>query len=201
MLAAVAAIIHLIGHPGVGKRTVAEAISATRPPDADDRIVLVDNHLTSNPVLTVVPRDEAGRVPDEAWVLVSAIREQVVTAIRELAPPSWSFVFTNVLRRTDPVGIPTSVHLEELAEQRGDAYVPVLLSCDPDEQRRRVAAPGRAERGKWTDPDAVAAFVATVDLLVPGGPHRLDLDITHLAPAEAAQVVLDHVAATSPPTR
>ena len=188
-----AAIIHLIGYPGVGKRTVAEAISARRPPDADDRIVLVDNHLTSNAVLAVVPRDAAGRVPDRSWEFVAVIREQVIAAIRELSPSTWSFVFTNVLRRTDPVGVSTAVLLQELAEQRGDAYVPVLLHCDAVEQRRRVAGPGRAERGKWTDPDAVAAFVATVDLVVPDGPHRLDLDITRLSPEAAAQVVLDHV--------
>lgn len=195
-----AAIIHLIGYPGVGKRTVAEAIAASRPPDADDRIVLVDNHLTSNPVLAVVPRDESGRVSDRVWPLVSIVREQVVAAIRELSPSGWSFVFTNVLRRTDPVGVSTAVLLQDLAAERGDVYVPVLLVCDLAEQRRRVVGPGRAERGKWTDPDAVAAFVATVDLVVPDGPFRLDLDITHLAPADAAAAVLDHVATTLPPT-
>ena len=189
-----AAIIHLIGYPGVGKLTVAQALAASRPDDADDRIVVVDNHLTSNPVLAVVPRKE-GRVPDQAWEHVSVIREQVIAAIRELSPPSWSFVFTNVLRRTDPVGVLTSALVEELAEARGDPYVPVLLQCDPDEQRRRVLGPGRSERGKWVDPDAVARFVAAVDLVVPERPLRLNLDVTALAPDQAARIILDHVRA------
>jgi len=173
----VAAIIHLIGYPGV----------------AADRIVLVDNHLTSSPVLAVTPRDDAGRVPDRVWQLVGAVREQVIRAIEELSPPEWSFVFTNVLRRSDPPGVPTSVPLQALALARGVPYVPVLVTCDVREHRRRVVGPGRAERGKWTNPDAVAEFVASVDLIVPAGPHRFDLDITSLAPEEAARIILDHV--------
>ncbi|MGN6694372.1 MAG: hypothetical protein ACTHN0_09350 [Aquihabitans sp.] len=189
-----AAIIHLIGYPGVGKRTVAEAIVATRPADADDRIVLVDNHLTSNPILAVTPRTATGRVPDRVWQIVSGVRAQVVLAIEELSPPGWSFVFTNVLRRTDPLGVTTAAQLQGLAETRGDAYVPVLLTCAVDEQRRRVVAPERAGRGKWTDADGVEEFVRTVGLIVPEGPNRIDLDITHRQPDVAAAAILEHVA-------
>lgn len=194
-----AAIIHLIGYPGVGKLTVARALAATTPDDAPNRIVVVDNHLTGNPVLRVTPLDEDGRVPPRAWELVAEIRERVHTAIVELSPPGWSFAFTNVLRRGDPLLAATDAATRGLARDRGVPYVPVILHCDPEEQRRRVIGPGRAERNKWTDPDAVAAYVQEWELAVPGDPNQLELDVTHLAPEASAERILDHLGRLLPP--
>lgn len=187
-------VIHLIGLPGVGKLTVAQALAATTGDDAPERIVLVDNHLISNGILRVVTLDERGRVPDRAWDLVAEVRQRVLTAIVELSPPRWSFVFTNVIMEGDLRKGETVDVLRELAAARGGRYVPIVLACGPDEHRRRIAAPGRAERQKWTDPDAVAALVADQPLAPPDDETRLDLDITERPPQHAAQAILAHLA-------
>ena len=190
-----AAIIHLIGYPAVGKLTVARALAATTPEGAPDQIVVVDNHLTGNPVLRVTALDADGRVPARAWELVAEIRERVHTAIVELSPPGWSFVFTNVLRKGDPLLEQTDEATQGLARRRGVPYVPVVLRCDPDEQRRRAVGPGRAEHHKWTDPDGVAAYTARWELAPPGGLNQIELDTTRLAPDAAAQAILAHITA------
>ncbi|HWJ61757.1 MAG TPA: AAA family ATPase [Acidimicrobiales bacterium] len=190
-----AAIIHLIGYPGVGKLTVAHALAATTPEGAADRVVVVDNHLTGDPVLRVTALDADGRVPQRAWELVAEIRERVHTAIVELSPPGWSFVFTNVLRKGDPLLGQTDRATRGLAESLGVPYVPVVLRCDPAEQRRRVVGADRVERHKWTDPDGVAAYVEQWELATPGGPNQLELDTTDLAPADAARAILAHIQA------
>ncbi len=72
--------------------------------------------------------------------------------------------------------------------------MPVVLRCaDEAEHRRRVVGPDRAAHRKWLDPDGVMADVARRTLVRPDSPHLLDLDITALAPVEAAQRVLDHL--------
>lgn len=121
------------------------------------------------------------------------VRERVLTAIAELSPPGWSFVFTNVILAGDPRKEATVAALRSLAAGRGGRYVPVVLTCSVDEHRRRIAAPGRAERQKWTDADAVQAHVADRPLDPPDDLSRLDLDITDRSPDDAAQAILAHL--------
>lgn len=186
------AVYHLIGYPGVGKFTVATALAATTADDDPSRIVVVDNHLTGNPVLRITQLDEQGRVPQRAWDLIADIRAIVRTAIGDLSPAGWSFVFTNLICVGDEQAEPTIGGLRALARSRGCPYVPVLLRCDRDEMRRRVASPGRAERHKWTDPDAVLAYTDESDLFEPGDLTTLDLDVTSMPPTDAAAAILDH---------
>jgi hypothetical protein len=147
-----AAIVHLVGEPGVGKLTVARAVAASRAEDAPDRIVVIDNHLTGNPILSVLDIDRP--IPARAWALIGEVRRPVHDAIAELSPPGWMFVFTNVIQVDDPMGDVTIGALVELAVRRGVPYVPVVLHCDQSEHRRRIVAPGRSDRRKWTDVDA-----------------------------------------------
>lgn len=184
-------VVHLLGYPGTGKRTVGAALVDLVARD-DHRFVLVDNHLTSLPVLAALDLSPLGRVDPRVWDHVGRMREHVYAAIEELAPPSWSYVFTNYVTADKPSdSIP---RLQALAAARASAYVPVVLHCaDEDEHRRRVVGPDRAAHRKWLDPDGVMADVARRTLVRPDSPHLLDLDITALAPVEAAQQVLDHL--------
>lgn len=184
------AVVHLLGFPASGKRTIGEALVASVPRD-DQRFVLVDNHLTSRAVLAALDTDPTGRVDPRVWGHVSGIRVHVLAAIEEMAPPGWSYVFTSYVVHDVPsesIG-----RLQALAVTRASTYVPVVLHCDDEERRRRVVGPDRAAHRKWLDPDGVAEDVAARTLVRPDSPHLLDLDVTHLAPADAAEQVLAHV--------
>jgi hypothetical protein len=186
------AIIHLFGFPGTGKLTVATALAEVAA-RRDERVVVVDNHHTSNVVLSVLPVDGIAPVPPAAWDLVGEIREVLLRAIRDLSPPDWSFVFTNVLIEGNPSHARVPDQLAALAEARGSRYVPVRLRCDDDELLRRVVHPDRHGTHKWIDGEAVAAFVDSQELLHLDHPLLLDLDITCTTPETAATRILDHL--------
>lgn len=84
-------IVHLLGFPGVGKYSVAAALTRLAG-DVGSVIVLVDNHLSSNVVLSVIDADGVADLPDDVWDRVGEIREVLYTTIEETSPPDWSFV-------------------------------------------------------------------------------------------------------------
>ena len=176
-------IVHLIGYPGTGKYTVACSMAERWP----HRLVVMDNHLTANPILHVVGVDGVRRLPPVVWERVGEIRDLVSKAIEDLSPPDWSFVFTNVLDARDERHHATVAWLQRLAEARRQPYVPVLLRCDLDELLRRVVTPERHGRMKWIDADAVRAYATSTRMLVPDG--TLTLDITDMTPEEAADTI------------
>lgn len=188
------AIIHLIGYPGVGKYTVAKEI--VRLADhGDRRVVLVDNHLTSNVIVSVLPVDGADPEPlaREVWDRVDDVRAALRVTIRDLSPEDWSFVFTNVALEGDEVDRRSVAHVRELATDRRSHYVPVRLRCGTDEHMRRVVLPDRAERMKWVDADAVRKYSESADLIEVDHPALLDLDVTRCSATESATGVLAHV--------
>lgn len=182
------ALIHLVGPPAAGKRTVGVAVveeAARRGHHA----VLVDNHLTARPIFTVVGTDGVRTLPKEVWPHVHDVRRAVLAAIEELSPPDWSFVFTNYLLEGEPTSIECVARMSALAEARTSAYLPVLLACDLDELLRRVPNADRHVHQKWIDPDGVRADLERRRPLVPAG--SITVDTTNRPPAESAAIILD----------
>jgi hypothetical protein len=70
----------------------------------------------------------------------------------------------------------------------------VRLLCGADELARRIVSPERRERSKWLDADGVRHKHATQTVVEPDDPTTLTLDVTSMAPADAAahlRTVLD----------
>ena len=183
-------IFETIGPPAAGKLTIARQIVEQWPAD-HPRLMLLDNHYFSNPVLEVVGADGVTALPDAVWDYASRVRQAVLEAIETLSPPEWSFAFTNYLidrqRSRD-----TLAGLAELARKRRSIFVPVQLTCDPAEIRRRAANTDRRERGKWTNPEAVERQAVTVPVLMPDHPNLLKLDTTSTPATESAAAILAH---------
>jgi hypothetical protein len=186
------AIIYLLGYPGAGKYTIAKALAAL----ADTRGVpvrVVDNHHINNVVFEVIDVDGIGPVKPRTWSLIGDVRTAVLAAVEELGPPEWTYVFTNVLIAGDKGDEAILDRLATLAATRDSSFVPVRLHCELEELARRVVAPSRSERMKWVDADGLRAFVARLDLVdVSVHPHALDLDVTTLSAADAAEAILDY---------
>jgi len=185
-------IVHVVGYPGVGKYTVAKELADLASVDGL-RVVVVDNHLTSNVIFSVLPVDGIAPLPATVWDRVQEVRDAVLRTIEELSPPEWSFVFTNVLTEGVPEDERVVDRLIELANRRHSRYVPVRLSCRTDELLARVTRPDRRARQKWVDPVGVRSFTDTSTVLDIDHPARLDIDVTSLPARDAAALILEHL--------
>lgn len=187
-----AAIVHLIGYPGAGKLTIAKQLADTAE-RAGRRMVVVDNHHTSNVIFAVLDVDGVRPIGQEVWDRVGEVRETLYRAIEEMSPPDWSFVFTNVLIEGDPTDEAIVRRIAQLAATRGNPYVPVRVDCSLDEILRRVPNPDRRERMKWIDAGAVRTFIGGNDLVRLDQPTALAVDATSCTPEDAAQRILAHL--------
>jgi hypothetical protein len=184
-------IVNLIGFPGVGKLTIAKEI-VTQCSD----FVLVDNHLINNPVFSVVKADGKTPLPAEIWVKVSQIRAIVLETMERLAPSHLSFVMTNFAVENEDDKVECH-KIEAVAAQRGGQYFPVILTCDVEENRRRIVSPERGPNLKSIDPDEPNRLQKGTPLLrFEGHRNRIHMDVTHMQPADAAKRILQEVGHT-----
>ncbi len=179
-------IVYLIGYRGIGKYTIAKTLAGLT------EAVLVDNYLINTPVFSVLGASGNTLLPAEIWPRIEHIRQIVLDTIAELAKPEASFLFTNELYEGKSRDRRWYEDVASLASKREALFVPVLLHCAPEENDRRVASAERATRFKDTHPDLVREQSRTNQLLRIDHPNRLELDITHLSPGEAAQAILLH---------
>ena len=184
------AIVYLIGFPAAGKLTIARALASLA--DEERHVVVVDNHHINNTIFEVIDTDGVRAPPPRVWDLTSVVRGAVLAAIGELAPRSWSYVFTNVLI----AGLDEEFveEVAELANARDSAFVPVMLRCDVEELARRIVSEERRRRLKWVDPDALRSMVASAQLVdISAQPNALELDVTSLSPEDSARAIWAHV--------
>jgi hypothetical protein len=184
-------IVHLIGFPGIGKLTIAKAIIRQRLD-----FVLVDNHLINNPVFSVVKADGKTPLPAEIWAKASQIRAIVLDTMATLSPSHLSFAMTNFAVE-DEADKAECRKIEAVAEQRGGQYFPVILTCEVEENRRRIVSPERGPNLKSIDPNEPDRLHKGTRLLsFEGHPNRIQMDVTHTRPADAAKRILQEVGCT-----
>ena len=177
-------LVYLLGSPGVGKRTVAEALSTRTA------AIVLDNHRINLPIMSLFNWDGSELLPPEVWGYVGTIRSAVLDALAEIAPRDRSYVLTNALE----VGYEAWFErIKGIARTRGSVFVPVLLECELEEQLRRVASQDRVVRLKLSDPERAREFIAATNFFRPIGPHALVVDTTHRSPEDTAALIAEHV--------
>lgn len=179
-------ILHFNGFPGTGKLTIAKEIASQ---DASFR--LIDNHAINNLVFSMVRLDGTTKISEDAWGAIRSIRSTILNFMPEHAHPSLSFIFTNVLGdNDDDKNIYTIV--KTAAEKRGSTFVPVVLTCDEEENKRRIVLPEREKNMKMTDAAGLSQLRQLETLLIPDHPNLIQVDVTRISPAEAAGRIKDH---------
>lgn len=180
-------IILLMGFAGTGKYTIGRALS--------DRTgaKLVDNHLINNPIFTVVDADGVNPLPAPVWDKVKRIRRLVYEAIRELAPPRLSFIFTMELRQSNPKDHAAFIELKKLAEARRSLFIPIRLLCDVEELCRRVVSAERAGRLKEMSPERARKKFLEDAVLNPKHPHLRTIDVTEKSASGVVARILKEI--------
>jgi hypothetical protein len=177
-------VVFLLGYPGVGKRTVGTHLAGLLDG------VLVDNQLINLPLLTLFKWDGKFPIPMEIWDRVAPIRDAVLGTIEDLAPKTNNYVFTNVLK-DDEDGASQYSELRSLAQRRGSLFLSVMLSCDVDEQVRRIDTPDRIARMKGSDPEGYRRHRQDTKLLQPPPEEVLHLDTTEIDARQNAETVYE----------
>lgn len=178
-------IVYLLGFPGVGKYTIAKDIISK------SNARLVDNHLINNPVFGVIDLADGAKVPEEAWIQIRKIRAAVFESIKTISPADFSFVFTNMLMAGCPKDQNIYDLVHDVAKGRNAIFVPVRLQCNPEENTRRISDVDRRNRLKPTKIDIVK-MAKEETLIDVDHANLLDLDVSDLLPAKAAETILEH---------
>lgn len=179
-------VVFMLGYPGMGKRTVGGHLAKL----IDG--VLVDNALINRPVLELFRWDGVEPLPPGVWDYVAPIRKAVLRAIEELAPPSNSYVFTNVIEETSSAADEYDV-LRSLARRRGSLFLSVLLTCDLDIQVSRINNPDRVALRKGSDPEGYRGYTLATRLYQPPSAEVIHVDTSETPPAENARIILNEL--------
>lgn len=182
-------IIYLIGFAGVGKFTIAQQLHLKTGAQ------IVDNHLINNPILSVIYTDGITPIPKAAWHKIAIIRQTVYSAIEDISPKNWNFIFTNELIDGYKVDAEIFASIAHIAQKRNSIFIPVRLICDLDELSRRVQSTDRASRYKLTSVEATHHKFESFSVLKCDHPNTLTLDVTHLTATESADKIIEHIKA------
>ena len=170
-------LVVIYGPPAAGKLTVATELAERT------NYRLFHNHFSID---CVKPVFDFGTLP--FLRLIELIRiETIAEAARANVDVIHTFVYA--LGEDDDY----FARLIAAAEASGGQVHLVLLRCERDELKRRIANESRVRIGKLTDPDSVDESQERYDLLSPlPGRETLILDTTRLAPAEAARLIIEN---------
>jgi hypothetical protein len=196
-------IIHLNGFPGTGKLTIARKLVEQLNRDFERqhpsesakhaRAKLVHNHLLIDPAAAVLERSQPGYNQ-----LRTAIRQAVFTTlVDESSTYETIYVFTD-WQSGNIVGSEVCEEYLAMAKARGSQFVPILITCDEQENVRRIQGVERAISTKLTDSELLVQWRAEVDpppvYLFRDEKGRLELDVTCLRPEQAAEAIWKHAA-------
>lgn len=173
-------IIHINGFPGVGKLTTARALETAMGAK------LIDNHSLINIATMVYPHGS----PE----YLSLLDEFTQTLYKGLMHPQAPrvLIFTNALA-TELSEDTTRVDVcRKFASDRGDVFVPVLLTCSQEANRDRINKPGRAERQKLTNAAVLDDIYSKYTAYHPNDEFGLVLDNTNSQPEETALLIKRH---------
>lgn len=177
-------VVLMLGYPGMGKRTIGAELATLLDG------VLVDNQLINRPLIELFRWDGVELLPPQIWDRVVPIREAVLGVIEDLAPPSNSYVFTNVLEE-GPAGAEEYDRIRSVADRRGSLFLSVMLTCDIEVQVGRIDNPDRVALRKGSDPEAYRGHRLTTTLFQPPREEVIQLDTTVATPASNAQRIYD----------
>ncbi|MBX5038956.1 AAA family ATPase [Rhizobium lentis] len=177
----------LIGFPGVGKLTIAKELSPLLAAK------VIDNHWFNNPILRLLDDDGTTPLPSGVWEYTGRVRQAVLDAIVDHAPPTANFIFTHAGLEGDERSTRTFQQIAGAARQCEALLVPVRLLCDEEELARRIITPARRERLKSIDAHASRENSRRAQVLNPQHRFTLNLDVTSKTPEASAAAIRDHI--------
>ena len=179
-------IVCVVGFPGVGKLTIARALSRMTG------ATVIDNHWINDPIFKLVAMDGSSPVSEAVWPQVAKVREAVLETIATLAPQDASYIFTYAGSNEDPHDRKAFEDYRDVAIRRGSPFFPVSLVCTQAELVKRIQSEERRGQ-KLIDPLEAIRNTTYFTPLNPQEAGALSLDVTNLSAEAAASAVAEHI--------
>lgn len=170
-------IVHLNGWPGVGKYTIGKNLS--------DKLGarFIHNHLLHDAAIACT-----GLNDEDRWPLYEKIRLAVYDVLSR-RPANEVFVMTNALCNGVDREIEAWNRVVDLAITRSARLIPVILRADTNVITQRISSDNRSEM-KLKDPAVLKHMVRTYSLQIPVVPETLEVEVSNLSAAQAAERIL-----------
>jgi broad-specificity NMP kinase len=174
--------IYINGCPGVGQLTVAKELEKLIPGSKVYR-----NQLLIDPLV--------GRPSPNYHIVRASLRHLILHTIagsEDAIAKTWIFTDSRCI---NSIGRVAARDYQDAAAQCGVPFITIALSCNLEENLKRVANRGLHSESntKLTDLETVRSLREEEVMFRFGGPNELVLDTTTISPAEAAQKILKHI--------
>lgn len=171
-------IIHLNGRPGVGKKTIAKSLAEMF------NARMIDNHQVLNLALSLA--DRGTTLYDQACVkLFQAVLEEMKVGMRA----GHTYILINALTNEIKKHKKTYDQIYNAAIDSHFDFIPVLLTCDFNENAKRLETPSRLSQNKLTDVALLQEMYQDFSMINDAHDHTIELDVTHLSAKEAAKKI------------
>ncbi|KAJ5494159.1 hypothetical protein N7463_010246 [Penicillium fimorum] len=178
-------LIYLNAFPGAGKLTVAQHLVARVAHSAN--IKLVHNHLLINPADAVLHRTQPGYQS-----LRHALRAAVFASLTtEPETFNTTYLFTDFQTKNEQ-GASVCAEYAQAAKDRGCLLIPVVLTCNEDENIKRITQSDREKHAKLMDVELLKTFRKGSVFEFSDRKEFLKIDVTHLEPEEVARIIWEH---------
>lgn len=170
-------LIFLHGPPAAGKLTVARELLRLMPGR------MLDNHASIDYGRTLFDFGTP-----EFWQLVQSIR---IVAIEQAAQSTLpNLICTQCY--SEPEDRPYFDRLQVIVSAHHGRLMPVFLFCANATLNARVGNSDRAERGKLTSHEGLAAFMAKWNIVPVAHPDCLTIDTSRQPATASAQIICSH---------
>jgi len=173
-------IIHLNGMPGVGKMTVAKILAGRI------NARLIDNHLLIDLVTSVCERQNPNY-----QVMIKRIMKVVLEQVAET--PDEIFIFTNALAAESRNDRERFEQIRRAAEKRKTPFVQISLTCELEENKRRIVSENRRLKGKLMNPDDLDGLYKRYTIYHPPAEHRLTIETTGVPAETVSDEIRDYI--------
>jgi adenylylsulfate kinase-like enzyme len=178
-------IIWLNAFPGAGKLTIARELVQLL---GSDQALLIDNHQLIDAV--TLPRDHPQYQDERRNQRYAAFTRHLYD---DAAKPVRVVIFTD-FQSDNELGTSVSAEYRVAAERSKRKFLPVYVTCDREENIRRVSAADRqaSGKGKLLDQEFLVHLMENYNLFRWPG-VGIEIDSTTMLPKEAAQAILDEL--------
>jgi thymidylate kinase len=177
----------LLGFPGVGKLTIANALASHLGAK------VIDNHWINNPILALLRDDGHATLPEGVREQRTKVRMAVLETVASLCDPMENFILTHADIDGDKRSNVSYEAMQQTADRRRALFVPVRLQCEESELIYRITSESRRERFKSIDADAARQRSRNANVFNPQHGNCLTVDVTDMDADEVAHRIFAHI--------